>query len=550
LYTLESLRDASKEVVQDDKTLLTMAVLASDAFVEEGDSAQKLVVQGRPIEKAIVVAGLEMGISQEELEKENNRIDFLKFESKNRFGASLNKNKEYKRNRIYFSGEPESLLDHSTHVLKNGKVEELSTEDYASFKQIQKKKSAQGMRFIGISYKDVAWGKILDAKSTDKKNTKDKGKSIAEKTIFAGFMAFEDPVRQDVKEAIAKVKGAGARVIMLTGDNPETAKNIAIKVGIAKSDDRALLGSDTELQDDKELLKTLKTVKVFSRMLPDQKLRIARLLRGDGEIVAMTGDGINDAPALRSANIGIAVGSGTEVAQEAADIILLNNSFSIIVSAIEEGRKIIDNLKKILSYLLSTSFVEVFVIVGALAFGAPIPLLPVQILWANIIEEGLMSFAFAFEKGDKNLMKRNPRSSASKNILTPRIKKFILTIGVITGVVLAGLYFLFLKMGIPVETARTMMFVAISIDSIFFTFSLKSFDTPLWKINIFSNKFLIIAFFFSVLLLIAAVSLSPLRTLLSLTTLTIPQFAALGVLGIFNLFTIEVAKYFLFFRKK
>jgi Ca2+-transporting ATPase len=551
LYTLESLSDGSKETTEDDKTLLTMAVLASDAFVEEGEDApKKLTVHGRPIEKAIVVAGLEMGISQDELVKENERIDFLKFESKNRFGASLNKHKEYKKNRIYFSGEPESLLDHSTHVLKNGKVEELSAQDYASFKQIQKKKSAQGMRFIGISYKDVKWEKIMDGTMKGKGDEKTAGKSLAEKTIFAGFMAFEDPIRKDVKEAIAKVKGAGARVLMVTGDNPETAKNIAMRVGIAKPDDQALLGSDIDLQDDEELLGTLQKVKVFARVLPDQKLRIARLLRGSGEVVAMTGDGVNDAPALRSANIGIAVGSGTEVAQEAADIILLNNSFSIIVSAIEEGRKIIDNLKKILAYLLSTSFIEVFLIAGALLFGAPIPLLPVQILWANIIEEGPMSFAFAFEKKDKNLMKRDPRSSTSRNILTPRIKKFILTIGIVTGVALTILYFILLKMGMHIDTVRTIMFVAISIDSMFFTFSLKSFDTPLWKINIFSNKFLIVAFFFSLLLLVTAISLAPLRTLLSLTTLTTAQFIFLGAMGIFNLITIELAKYFLFFKKK
>ena len=171
LYTLESLRDDSKETTQDDKTLLTMAVLASDAFVEEGaDAPRKLTVHGRPIEKAVVVAGLEMGLSQDELEKENKRIDFLKFESKNRFGASLNKHKEYKRNRVYFSGEPESLLDYSTHVLKNGKVEKLSAEDYASFKQIQKKKSAEGMRFIGISYKDVMWEDISEGVLKNKKS--------------------------------------------------------------------------------------------------------------------------------------------------------------------------------------------------------------------------------------------------------------------------------------------------------------------------------------------------------------------------------------------
>ncbi|MFQ5661699.1 MAG: cation-translocating P-type ATPase [Candidatus Paceibacteria bacterium] len=551
LYTIESLRAGEKNMTEDDKSLLTMAVLSSDAFIEESkeeddekDAQVKLTVQGRPIEKAIIVAGLEMGISQDELQEENERIDFLKFESKRRFSASLNKHKEYKKNRIYFSGEPESLLDHSTHVLKEGRVEELLDKDYSVFREVQRRESAKGKRFIGISYKDVLWE---DIESSTKKGEKSK---LAEKTVFAGFLAFEDPIREDVKDAISKVKRAGARVIMLTGDNPGTAENIAERVGISNRGDQVLLGSDIELQEDKELLKTLQKVKIFSRVLPDQKLRIARVLRGSGEVVAMTGDGINDAPALRSANIGVAVGSGTEVAKEAADIILLNNSFSIIVSAIEEGRRIIDNLKKILSYLLSTSFVEVFIIVGALAFAAPIPLLPSQILWANIIEEGLMSFAFAFEKKDKNIMKRDPRSHASKNILTPKIKKFIFTIGIVTGIFLTALYFVFLKMEIPIEEVRTMMFVAISIDSMFFTFSLKSFDTPIHKINVFSNKFLIIAFMFSVILFVAAVTLSPLRTLLSLTTLSVGQMLFLAGMGVFNLFTIEATKHYLFFRGK
>jgi len=551
LYTLESLKTGGKGMTEDDKSLLTMAVLSSDAFVEESkeeekDEQVKLTVQGRPIEKAIIVAGLEMGISQDELKEENGRIDFLKFESKRRFSASLNKHKEYKKNRIYLSGEPESLLNHSTHVLKNGKIEILMDKDYSVFREVQRRESAKGKRFIGISYKDVLWEDI-ESSAKDKKGEKSK---FTEKTVFAGFLAFEDPVREDVREAISKVKRAGARVIMLTGDNPGTAGNIAEKVGISKKGDQVLLGSDIELQEDDELLKTLQKVKIFSRVLPDQKLRITRVLRGAGEIVAMTGDGINDAPALRSANIGVAVGSGTEVAKEAADIILLNNSFSIIVSAIEEGRRIIDNLKKILAYLLSTSFVEVFIIVGALAFAAPIPLLPSQILWANIIEEGLMSFAFAFEKKDKNIMKRDPRSHASRNILTPVIKKFIFTIGIVTGVFLTALYFILLKIGVPIEEVRTMMFVAISIDSIFFTFSLKSFDTPLHKMNIFSNKFLIIAFVFSTLLLIAAVSLSPLRTLLTLTVLSVSQLLFLTGVGIFNLITIEATKYYLFFRKR
>jgi len=547
LYTLQSIRTGRKGMTEDDKNLLIMAVLASDAFVEEGsDAPRKLTVHGRPIEKAVVVSGLENGVSQNDINDENKRIEFLKFESRRRFGASLNMYKNNKK-RLYLSGEPEFLLDHSTYVLKNGKVTKLNAKDYTDFQQIQNRGSADGMRFIAVSYKDVSW-KNMDSGFNEQKERNEK--ILANNAIFVGLMTFEDPIRKDVKEAVLKAQKAGARIMMVTGDNPKTAKNVAIKVGIAKENDIALLGSDLALQDDKTLLKTLREIKIFARALPEQKLRISRILRDSGEVVAMTGDGINDAPALRAANIGIAIGSGTEIAREASDIILLNNSFSIIVSAIEEGRKIIDNIKKILAYMLSTSFAEVLIIGGALIFGASLPLLPAQILWSNIIGGGPMSFAFAFEKGDKNIMNRKPNLLTSKDILTPVIKKFILTIGIITGIFLTILYFIFLKIGMPIDEARTMMFVAISMDAIFFTFSLKSFDTALWKINIFSNIFLIIAFIINILILIATLSFTPLRALLSLTTLSLEQFLFLCGIGVFNLITIETIKYFLFFKNK
>ncbi|MCH8055119.1 MAG: cation transporting ATPase C-terminal domain-containing protein [Deltaproteobacteria bacterium] len=237
------------------------------------------------------------------------------------------------------------------------------------------------------------------------------------------------------------------------------------------------------------------------------------------------------------------------IKKEAADIVLLNNSFSIIVAAIEEGRRIIDNLKKIIVYLLSTSFSEIFLISGALIMGAPLPLLPAQILWANIIEEGLMSFPFAFEKSDPHSMERDPRSHRAKNIMTTEVKKLIFMVGFITGFFLIALYFVLLRYGLPIEEIRTLMFVALSVDSIFFAFSLKSFDTPIWKINIFSNKFLIVGLVSSILLLFGALTLSPLQTLLSLTPLTPLAIALLFGIGIFNLLTIEVSKYFLFGQK-
>jgi len=541
LFTLESLTKEGTEWTEDDRELLKMGVLASDAFIEETDEVPgKVVVHGRPIERAIVLAGLEVGILQDELKHDRAQIDFLQFESKRRFGASLNQHGKHKKNRLYLTGSPEFLLEKAKYIYRGGKQQLLTKKNKKLFIDIQKEKSAEGMRFIGIAYKDVLWEHIPGTKKEEKKNflTKD--------CVFIGFIMFNDPVRSDVKEAIANVKKAGARVIMLTGDNPGTASKIAYDVGIAKKSNRALLGSDIEKYNDEELFEALQHTKVFARVLPDQKLRIARVLKNNNEVVAMTGDGVNDAPALRSADIGIAVGSGTEVAKEAADMVLLNNSFSIIVAAIEEGRRIIDNLKKIIVYLLSTSFSEIFLISGALIMGAPLPLLPAQILWANIIEEGLMSFPFAFEKKDPHSMQRDPRSHRAKNIMTTEVKKLIFTVGLITGFFLIALYFVLLRYGLPIEEIRTLMFVALSIDSIFFAFSLKSFDTPLWKINIFSNKFLIVGLVSSILLLFGALTLSPLQTLLSLTPLTPLAVALLFGIGIFNLFTIEVSKYFLF----
>ncbi|NIS25310.1 hypothetical protein GWO43_15345, partial [candidate division KSB1 bacterium] len=249
---------------------------------------------------------------------------------------------------------------------------------------------------------------------------------------------------------------------------------------------------------------------------------------------------------LRNADIGLALGSGTEVAKEASDIILLNNSFSIIVSAIREGRRVLDNLKKIVAYLLSTSFSEIALVAAAIVAGTPIPLLPTQILWTNIIEEGFMNFSFAFEPAERNIMKRDPRDGASKNILTPALKKLIVLIAAITGVLLVVLYFFLLYLEIPAKEMRTIMFTAVSIDSIFFAFSIKNLHRPIWQINLFSNRYLIIALLVSFAALLVALTTPALQTLLSLAPPSKAIFLALLGLGILNLMTIEAAKYFVF----
>jgi Ca2+-transporting ATPase len=527
----------------ENKFLLELAVLASDAFIEEAEDAPaKLTVHGRPIEKAIIISSLEAGISQEKLLNEYKRIDYLQFTSTRRFGASLHKNPNKKINRLIFSGEPEKLLKNSTFIRIDGKRVKMTERERKYMLKTLEENTKQGKRLIGVAYKDANIKKMPE----DAPEAKEMLKSV----IFAGFMAFEDPVRKDVREAIEKVKNAGAHVIMLTGDNPGTAHHIASEVGITTPGDELVIkGEEIDDWNDNELYSKLQNVKVIARAMPEHKLRIANVLKNSGEVVAMTGDGINDAPALRAANIGIAVGTGTEVAKEASDLILINNSFSIIVAAIEEGRRIIDNLKKIVAYLLSTSFSEIFVIGGALITGGPLPLVPAQILWANIVEEGLMSFSFAFEGKDPNAMKKDPRDSEAKNILTKDLQKLITLVSVITGVLLVGIYLWLASTDMPNEELRTVMFVALSLDAIFFSFSLKSLDTPIWKINIFSNKYLLVALLTSIGLLFLALTWHPLMVLLSTTPLTpFEKLLLLGV-GITNLITIEITK-FVFFEHK
>jgi len=231
-------------------------------------------------------------------------------------------------------------------------------------------------------------------------------------------------------------------------------------------------------------------------------------------------------------------------------MILLNNSFTIIVKAIEEGRRIIDNLKKIVAYLLSTSFSEMFLVGAALFAGTPLPLLPAQILWTNIIEEGFMNFSFAFEPKEDDVMKRNPSSTAMRNIVTPRLRSLVLILSIVTGATLVVIYFILLAFDIPIERIRTLLFVLLSFESIFFVFSIKDLSKPLWKINPFTNKYLVVALFLSIATVFLVLTVPALRTLLSLTPLSILDIGIIFAMGIFNVFLIELMKHLFFFDKK
>lgn len=542
LSSFSSRSESTKE--SDEHEVLTMAVLASDAFVEESESEEgEMIARGRPMEKAMVLAGLDAGISQEELKKSFPRKDYLAFEARNRFAASLNELPGSKKSRLYFSGAPETLLDNSSKALKGGREVKFISAHRKQFEYVLRTKGKKSARLIAVGYKDVVADEIPAIKNEG-------DETPLSSIVFGGLLEFNDPIRADVHEAIQIARGAGARVIMLTGDNKETAKSVAVEAGIATSKDQVVEGKHVEKFSDDALAQVLKDAKIFARVLPKQKLRIANILRDRGEVVAMTGDGVNDAPALQSASIGVSVGSGTEVAKEASDLILLNNSFSIIVAAIEEGRRIGDNLKKVVTHLLSTSFHEVFIIAVAVVLGFKLPILPAQILWVNILEEGLLNFGFAFEPGEKGLMKRDPRSERAKNILTKEVRKLILIAGIVTGFFTTAIYLALLWFKVPIEEIRTIMFVMLFVDSIFFAVSLKHLRRPFWEVNLLSNRYLLFALVTSVLLMVVTLSTPALRTLLSLTVLSSAQIYMLVGIGAFNLLTIELSKRFVFRNSK
>ena len=540
IYTPDGILNGRLDI-EDNKSALQMAVVSSDAFTERLVNSEEIIARGRPLEKAIVLAGLQMGVNKYILDRSGyERLDIVPFSSERRFLVSLHRNGKNLKNRLYISGAPEILLSKSQSSWHKSGPASLTDARRKIFSNFEENEAKKGMRVTALLYKDVHFDKIPNFDNDESIIFKD--------SVFVGFLVFSDPIRQDVKESISKVRGAGARVIMLTGDYPETALCVAEEVGISHKS-QVLSGSDIEEMNNKELGFALSKNNVFARILPSQKLRIAKLLRDKGEVVAMTGDGVNDAPALRMANIGVAVGAGTEVAKEASDLVLLDNSFSIIVSAIEEGRKIIDNLKKIIAYLLSTSFGEVLVIFGALLFALPLPVLPVQILWVNIIGESLMNFAFAFEGKEKDIMKRNPRSTNAKNILTTEVKNLIWSVGIISGAFLLSLYVFLTKLGLPLGEIRTLMFVALSLDSLFFAFSFKSFKEPFWKLNLLDNKYLIASLVASLFVLVLSLTLPALKNLLSLVALGPLDFLILLGVAIANLLIIESAKFFIFGRK-
>ncbi len=525
------------DIVIDREAVLSMAVMAADAFVQvPATDISPALLAGRPIEKAIIQAGLQIGLRQETLFDRHERVDYHPFDSKHRFSASLHRLPRSKRHYLYVAGAPETILAAARSIYRNGLSRPISAKDRRFFETELARGAKRGMKFLAVAYRTWVGSKLPP-----------QGEALTG-LVFGGLIGFHDPLRADVREAIKQAKLAGTRVVMVTGDNELTAREIAREAGITPSGrtNETITGDEFMALSPVDQMSALNRVSVYARMLPEAKLNLLKLYQAQGEIVAMTGDGVNDAPALRHADIGIALQSGSAVARESADLILMNDSFSVIIAAITGGRKILDNLKKIVAYLLSTSFSEIILVSGSLVLGWPLPVLPSQILWNNVVGKGTMTFAFAFEEAESDVLHRNPKSYEMRGILTESLRRLIMIMTVVTGTLTLLIYAWLRSAGWPLPHIQTVLFIILSLDSLFFAFSLKNLSQPIWRIKLRSNPYLLGSFALSLLVLGSALFVPAIKNLLQLASLELSDLVLVAVVGVINLLLIESVKYLLF----
>ena len=468
--------DNKKVDKKEIELLLKIGALNNDATLKEGE------IMGDPTEGALIVSAAKLGLIKGELEIRYKRIDEIGFSSERKMMSTIHK--EGNKKIIYLKGAPEIILNSCNKIIINNKIRKLSKKDKDEILKKNKVFAEKALRVLGFAYKEV------------------KGKASENDLIFVGLQGMIDPPRTEVKQAIEKCKTAGIKVIMITGDHEITAKAIAKELGL---DGKSINGN--ELDKLTNLEKIVEEVVVFARVNPEHKIRIVDALRKKGHIVAMTGDGVNDAPALKKADIGIAMGiTGTDVAKEASHMILTDDNFASIVNAIEEGRGIFDNIRKFVEYLLSSNLGEVLTIFIAILIGfgaedgkALLPLIAIQLLWINLVTDGLPALALGVEPKEKGIMLRPPRNPKEK--ILPKSTAFRMAfIGIIMMLGTLGIFYFYNNKYFELKYARTVAFSTLVFYQLFNVLNTRSEKDSLFKIGFFSNKKLIYAILISVAL--------------------------------------------------
>ncbi|MDZ7779127.1 MAG: HAD-IC family P-type ATPase [Gemmatimonadota bacterium] len=514
------LRRGDTVVVPDGESALShtlrAGVLASEADERIlGDEGEPL---GDPTEVALLVAAAKGGMRTAEERAAHPDLSMLPFEPELQFMATLVR--VGADNRIYMKGAPEAVLSRCTRVAtEDGGTAPLDEDERRRIRDAGQELAGEGLRVLAMAYRDTQSDTINAA-------------AVEDDMVFCGLQGMEDPVRPEAVDAVAVVRDAGIRVLMLTGDHVATARAIGRRLGLDDEGHRAVEGRELGGLSDGELDALLdEGVRVFARVAPEHKLRIVERLRARGEIVAVTGDGVNDAPALRAAHLGIAMGiTGTDVAREASDMVLQDDNFATIRAAVEEGRVVFANIRKVTFFLLSTAVGEVITILVALAAGWPLPFVAAQILWINLVTNGLQDVALAVEPGEPGLLRRGPRP-AGEGILPWRLLERLGGVGVVLAIGTLGAFWWAWRMTEDLDTARTVAMTQMVVFQFFHVFNCRSLERSIFRVPLLSNRFLFVSLLAALVAQLAVLYWGPLQAVFRTVPLDVEQWGVVVAVG-------------------
>jgi P-type Ca2+ transporter type 2C len=487
--------------ITSSEMALKISALCNNSSISDG----KII--GDPTDGAMLVYAEENGFKRTELENNHKRIFEIPLDSERKRMTTIN---EFEgENYILVKGAPEIIIERCDHVEENGKITSMTAEYQGNVLKELKNMTSQALRVLALAYR-----KMGPSESFDDKN------ALEDHLIYVGMVGMMDPPRKEAKEAVELCEKAGINVVMITGDNKDTAVAIASELGIFK-DGKVLTGSDLEKIDDNDFSDIVGDVNVYARVFPEQKVRIVEALKAHGKVVAMTGDGVNDAPALKKAAIGVAMGSGTDVAKESSDMLLQDDNFATIVKAVKEGRTIFDNIKRFVKFQLSTNIGAILTITVASLISLPIPFNPIQILWINIIMDGPPAQSLGVEPSEANVMERPP----SKGNIIPRNNLIkIIIAGIVMSIGTLLLYIYKLSSGAPTIEAMTVAFTVFVMYQIFNVFNCKAK-------GMIPNKTLIIAVLASFLLQICVIYLPFLQGIFRTTAISLEDWGLIIIVA-------------------
>ena len=486
------------------KLLMTIASFSNDANLVEKDGLYEIT--GDPTEGAMLTLAEKWGIVQEDLNESHPRIDEIPFDSDRKMMTTF-----HEMDGSYYAmtkGAPDVMINKSSKIMINGKLEDFTEDKKKEVLEENTKLAKKALRVMAYAFKPY---ETLENEELTTEN-------IEKDMVFVGLTGMIDPPRPEAKAAVEECHRSGIDVIMITGDYFETALAIAKDLGIASDASQAMQGSELNNKSEEEIREIVKTKRIFARVSPQNKVQLVNALQANGEIVAMTGDGVNDAPAIKNADIGVSMGiTGTDVAKDTADMILVDDNFATIVNAVEEGRVIFSNIKKFVSFLLSCNIAEVAIVFLSILFGLPSPLTPIQLLWLNLVTDAFPALALGVEPAEADIMDREPRDP-KESILAGKTGQGVILQSIAITVSVLAAYVIGLKWIFPnnIEGAHTMVFATLITSELLRAFSVRSEKYTLKELGWFSNKFLVKANLLSFALLLLVMYIPPLRRLFEL----------------------------------